>query len=41
MSFTIYKLYSTPVGVVEVLSNSFTYIGGNTLTNILVDHVVK
>ena len=41
MNFIIYKIYSTPIGLIEVLSNSFTEIGGNMLTNLLVDHVVR
>lgn len=41
MTFSIYKLYSTSLGIVEVLDHTISYIGGNCLTNILVDYVVK
>lgn len=41
MVFTIFKLYCTPIGILEVLSSSFTYVGGNMLTNLIVDYVVN
>lgn len=35
------KVFSQEVGVVEVLRSEFSQLGGNHLTNLLVDHVAR
>jgi molecular chaperone DnaK (HSP70) len=41
LTVTICKVFSQEVGVVEVLRSEFSHLGGNHLTNLLSEHVVR
>jgi hypothetical protein len=41
LSVTVFKVFSAELGVVEVLKSDFSHIGGNYLTNLLSEYVVR
>lgn len=41
LSVAVCKVYSQELGVVEVLKSEVSHMGGNYITNLLVDYVVR